>query len=309
MHTINLSFITEKGTALDKALEYLSTLPTPHGVSLKRSLPQLVCPYTGEVLEWMWLIHIDCNVLCGGVLNIAPTDIRFMESQLNGWLGSIGLTLADWTVTKMDYAYNAVMHDRVEVEALLEALQNCPKQADYMIRKSTYERGISSKNKSVNYKSRGFNVYDKNAERKAKKKPPKPHEVDVIRMEVQLRKEHLKYMKRKGIPRTWDAWVNWTRRAEYMTRGFKYIMRGDYYSLPAAIDIVSASSYKNTDKKKLCRYLEEVYHHGMSGVTFPSSPNTRKKYNDMLYALGVNPLTLNPAYGIRCIPSPFAHCV
>lgn len=257
----------------------------------------------------MWLIHIDCNVLCGGVLNISPLHIHLMESQLNGWLGNIGLTLADWTVTKVDYAYNAVMHDRVEAEALLEALQNCPKQADYMVRKSTYATGISSRNRSKTHKSRAFNVYDKNAERKAKKQQPKPHEVDVIRMEAQVRSEHLKYKKRKGIPRTWDAWVNWTRRAEYMTRGFKYIMRGDYYSLPAAIDIVSASGYKKGEKKSLCRYLEEVYHHGMSDVTFPSSPNTRTKYNNMLYALGVNPLTLNPDYGIRCIPSPFTHCV
>lgn len=128
-------------------------------------------------------------------------------------------------------------------------------------------------------------------------------------MEHQVRSNHLKAQRRdKGVPRTWAAWMNWGRRTEYLQRGFKYIQFGDFYSLPAARDLIYSSSFDTNTKDKLNQYITIIATDGMDAAAKMDkfhSLNTRKGPNERLASIGVNPLTLDARFGIDHIPMPF----
>lgn len=307
MHTANLLIISDPENGLYAPLSLLLSRSAPPGVTLYHPRPAV--HLSGGVYSWYWTLHIDCLQMLH-IMNIRPEHISELEAILNAWMWQVGLLISDWIVTKIDYSYNVCIDDSKVCDALFDALQHCPQQADYLIRRAKYETSIYAKSKSLKRKSRAFQIYDKEAERRARGIVPADYETDVIRMEHQVRSNHLKAQRRdKGVHRTWESWMNWDRRTEYLQRGFKFVQSGDFYSLSAARDLIySNNGYRADVQKKLDKYISIISNGGMDAlkkVRGFTSHNTRNDYNQKLARIGVNPLTLDAQYGIDHIPMPF----
>lgn len=308
MHTANLLIISDSENGLYAPLSLLLSRPAPSGVTLYRPRPAVHLSGGGGVYSWYWTLHLDCLQMLN-TMNIRPENIPALEAVVNSYLWQVGLLIGDFTITKIDYAYNVRIPDPVVCDALFCALQLSPKQADYLIRRDVYKTSLYAKSKSLKRKSRAFQIYDKEAERRARGIVPESFEADVIRMEHQVRTNHLKAQRRdKGIPRTWAAWMNWDRRTEYLQRGFKFVQYGDFYSLSAARDLIYSSSFDVSMKDKLNQYITIIAAAGMDALAKVDkfhSHNTREAHNKRLASIGVNPLTLDAQFGIDHIPMPF----
>lgn len=307
MHTANLLIISDPENGLYAPLSLLLSRSAPPGVTLYHPRPAVHLS-GGGVYSWYWTLHLDCLQMLH-TMNIRPENIPELEAIINSYLWQVGLLIVDFTITKIDYAYNVQISDPVVCDALFSALQLSPKQADYLIRRAKYETSIYAKSKSLKSKSRAFQVYDKEAERRARGIVPESYEADVIRMEHQIRKDHLAFQRKKGIPRTWESWMNWNRRTEYLQRGFKFVQYGDFYSLSAARDLIySSNGYKADVQKKMDKYISIISNGGMDALKTVrgfTSHNTRNDFNQKLARIGVNLLTLDAQYGIDHIPMPF----
>lgn len=306
MHTANFLIISDPENGLYAPLSLLLSRPAPPGVTLYRPRPAVHLS-GGGIYSWYWTLHLDCLQMLN-TMNIRPENIPELEAIVNSYLWQVGLLIGDFTITKIDYAYNVRIPDPVVCDALFCALQLSPKQADYLIRRDVYKTSLYAKSKSPKRKSRAFQVYDKEAERRARGVVPKSYEADVIRMEHQIRKDHLAFQQKRGIPRTWESWMNWDRRTEYLQRGFRFIQYGDFYSLSAARDLIYSSSFDTNTKDKLNQYITIIATNGLDAVAKVDkfhSLNTRKGHNERLASIGVNPLTLDARFGIEHIPMPF----
>ena len=163
----------------------------------------------GDVLSLLCSIKVDA-LKYFQIENTTAAHIQTLFCHLDKLLSYGGFTLADMTVSRVDYCYNCRIKDAKVRQILFNLLQKCPTKAIYTMRGVKYETSIYSRSKS-----KVVNVYDKTAEREAKYRStgsrmdlPQSYEQDIVRMELQVKTEHLKYMARRGFARTVPNWIN-----------------------------------------------------------------------------------------------------
>lgn len=271
----------------------LSTVPPKGCTTWLKGIPSspLIC---------LW-IKINCHELLE-VQNLAAPDIERLTTIINDWLGTVGLTVNDLNVNRIDYDYNVPLQENVR-EVIIDLLNGLPQRAMRM-EKDSFPG-------SVYYicRSRHAQIYDKVKERKDKHKKPKNWEENICRQEVQCLAGHIKHMKRYyGLQPVWDNWVCPDMQAKYLRNAKPIFPRGDFYALDDAMDIIQASGLKPTKKKKLCRDLQIVACCGLDGLKETYSLNTYKDHLNCLENLGVNPLTLPQKHRIlHKVENPFFH--
>lgn len=136
--------------------------------------------------------------------------------------------------------------------------------------------------------------YDKESERKAKGCTIESYERNVIRFEVRLRYEHLRYRASKRcknpLPMQLAYYLKETLYYEYLQ---KYLLpiypRGDYYKFSEAERIIRASHITAENKELLINALRKISTYGLSTL---KKQLTSYKYNKVLQLL--NDLNINP---------------
>lgn len=244
-------------------------------------------------------IKINCHQLLK-VQNLSQDDIETMTDFLDKQLARIDLTRHDFNVHRIDYDYNVEVNEN-EREALFDVLSGLPKRAMRM-NKAPFTQ-------SVYYmcKSRHFQIYDKVNERIAKGKHIKPWEVDILRQEVQCFAPHIRHMKeyRKLMP-TWDNWVDLDLQAHYLRNAKPIFLKGDFYLLNQALDIINSSNLGSAKKRNLCDDLKLIAVQGLDAMMESYSRNSYKDHLNCFEELGISPLTLPARYKhIGRICNPF----
>ena len=210
------------------------------------------------------------------------------------------------TVSRVDYCYNCRIEDEKVRQTLFDALQKCPTKAIYTVRGVNYATSIYSRSKS-----KVVNVYDKTAEREAKYRStgcrmalPQSYEQDIVRMELQVKTEHLKYMARRGFARTVTNWINVGTEARYLKNCMGCSPKEIFYSEQAESLIVS-SKYSKTIKNNLIKFIRIIAKSNMDVAKTKLSYNTYRRYLNLLGDLGINPITIPDDCGLQYIKSPF----
>lgn len=239
----------------------------------------------GQVL----LILIDCLKLVGKV-NIEPPDLPTIKAEVNAFLSSVRLSVDDFQVSRIDFCYNNADLPEDERTLVMRLLEKAFPEADYMRRYESYPT-------SVYYKSRSrvVQVYDKMAECRDKREAPDPHEIGVLRLEVQLKRQHLKYLcKQPGMTRSWDNCVDWNLRTIYLSRALEHnVFPGDYYTVERACEQLTRSGVKPFMVDRLREFLVKVSRcRNMDSLTRFFSPNTIRSYSKILAQAGVNPIPI-----------------
>lgn len=248
-------------------------------------------------LRLCW-IKVNCHDICN-YNKATRASVRKLTRTVKQWLGCVGLTVDDFTMSRIDYDYNVyLLHG--EGNAIMDAMQLLPSRALRMDKSP-----IPS---SVYYlcKSRHAQWYDKEAERRAKGQAVKPRQHNLVRQEVQCLSRHIRYMQKKyGLLRTWDNWVSVGMEAHYLTTARPVFPPGDFRSLNAAADIIQRSTLTPYYKRRLVEVLSLVRSNGFDTLTETYSRNSVKNYLGKLAALNICPLLLDDSCGIDHAANPF----
>ena len=244
-------------------------------------------------------IKINCHQLFE-VQNLSKKDIEMMTDFLDKQLAKIDLTRHDFNVNRIDYDYNVAVNED-EREALFDVLSGLPKRSMRM--------NMVEYPQSVYYmcKSRHFQIYDKVKERTDKGKQIKPWEADVLRQEVQCFSSHIRHMKQyhELLP-TWDDWVDLDLQAYYLRNTKPIFLKGDFYLLNQALDIINSSNLGSAKKRNLCNDLKLIAVQGLDAMRESYSRNSYKDHLSCFEELGISPLTLPSKYKhIGKIGNPF----
>ena len=78
---------------------------------------------------------------------------------------------------------------------------------------------------------------------------------------------------------------------------------GDYYRLSIVEEKINSSSYSQTIKKNLIRFIRQINLVGITNVSKNMSYNTCKKYIEILTKLDINPITIDEHSSFDCIPN------
>ena len=261
----------------------------------------------GEVLSFLVSIKIDI-LKYFQVENTSAQDIRNLLHLLEHLLAYGGYTLDDMVVSRIDYCYNIRIEDDSTRKLLFQLLQKCPTKALYTMRGVNYATSIYSKSKS---KSKGVNVYDKTSERIAKylttgssSDLPQAYEQDMIRAELQIKANNLKYMAHRGVRRSAKNWIHLGMEYYYLDKLYGMFPKGNFYTFTHAEKIIDSSTYKKKMKERLKGFIRIIADKDMDTARAQISYNTYRRYLDMLSAIGVNPITIQEDCGISYIQSP-----
>ncbi len=228
-----------------------------------------------------------------------PTIIETIDKFLAGW----HLRLEDFNVHRFDACVNFNIADANEMDCFFSLLRFLPDTLYHVHRERRFETSDCHKNKS-----RTFLIYGKEAERLAKNKPIMPYEKDVIRFEVQLKKDAVSYYRyKRGKSRSLDSWANPDWERARLLEFNKILPPADFWSFEKAVERIHNSSFKPSLQKKLIAYLGQIAAKGSLDVSIGKSGKTTATYKKHLVSLNINPITIDPAWGIDYLKNPMAH--
>ena len=306
MHTVLLTrIIAADGDELYRLAQVQKHITYLHE-GIKLWFHPLVQDDIGTVLSFLCSIKIDVPKFFQ-TENSSAQHIRILRHLLKHLLAYGGYTLDDMAVSRIDYCHNIRIEDNRTREVLFRMLQKCPVKAIYTTRSIKYATSIYSRSKS-----KVVNVYDKNAERIAKyistgdcSNLPEAYEQDIVRMELQIKADHLKYMARRGVRRSAKNWLHTGMEYYYLAKLYGMFPKGNFYTFTRAEKIIDSSTYKEKMKERLKGFIRIIADKDMDTARAQVAYNTYRRYLDMLSAIGVNPITIPADCGISYIQSPF----
>lgn len=248
---------------------------------------------------WVFTLKLDVHRITQKV-NADAQDLIQLKTMVEQILSQGRLLLDDLSMNRIDYDLNIRFPSIEAMKQIVRLLHKTPLRACYAKRCNNYKTSLYHGSRS-----RVIQVYPKDLERSSKACPVEPYEHHILRQEVQVKREHIRQMKRThNIPSTWDAWVTMERQADYLAKTKPLIPIGDYYSLESARQLVDVTALKEREKVCLKEMLEVISETDMETVKSKLSLNTYKKYISKLETIGINPITIPEDMGLDFIPFP-----
>ena len=165
-----------------------------------------------------------------------------------------------------------------------------------------YQSSVYFNSNSVN-----INIYDKEQERKDKKKPILPQYKNLLRIEVQLKNPKLRYIEQsEGIERQLAYYFNSVDRDYYLNKTLKPILyKGDYYNLYHASKLIRAN-YKPQMADKLIKLVKSISLDGITKVRNSfNNTTTFNSYIKKLEEINVNPILIPKQDKLSTLPNLF----
>ena len=301
MHTINIcKFFKKSDCDFEMIRQWVASA---NHAAISPSLYPAVDP-VGAVMGWMLTVHIDCLRLLQKV-NLTQYDLKVITDAVNRFLSGIGLSVEDMQVSRIDYCVNAVVPERQRA-VLLKVFQKALRQTFYVKRGQKYIQSVYYKSKS-----KVVQIYDKTAECRAKGRIPKWYEKDVLRFEVQIKTNHLKYKRRRGVDRSWTAWISWDTRTHYLADALGHtIYEGDYYTLDRAYTRLKHCGIQGVLLDQLRAFMRSISKGRHVEKVFETmSRNTAKRYCNILRRAGVSPIPIPRREKISYLQNPFCSLI
>lgn len=214
----------------------------------------------------------------------------------------------NYTLKRLDYRYDIIIEDSHIRQLYFHIIGKHINQ----YRKQIKRKGEKDKltGKMIKYKTTVYHsteksisvcCYDKSAEREAKGCAIESYERNVIRFEVRLRYEHLRYRASKRcknpLPMQLAYYLKETLYYEYL---HKYLLpiypQGDYYTFSQAERMICASHIPTDNKELLITALRKISTYGLSTLKKQLTPYKYNKVLQLLNDLNINPILIPKNY-------------
>lgn len=191
-------------------------------------------------------------------------------------------------MTRLDYRRD-VQIPMVERELLLSLYRKTTSKHRHQVKDLRYKTTLYFNSKSII-----SSVYDKDLEAREERGKVEWYEDSVLRLEVRILNQHLKYKKyRQGKEKCLKGYFKDELFRDYMEKYFGEILfNGDFYKINKARTIINNSHLKDTEKEKLLLFLCEISKHGFDFVKEKYSTYYRKKFLKQLNSLNINPILI-----------------
>lgn len=276
-------------------------LPNEKGISV-RSI------FKNEYHGWCVSIHIEAIKLLGKH-TIAESDLEDLKKISNIFLKKqFGLSVEfdNHVLKRIDYRFDSIVPDDTERQLIIDLFTKVQLKRYRQIRKTHYtdnEKVVRAFETSCYHSSKGVSAltYDKEAERKNANVALEKYEESVLRFEVSVRYTHLYgKSKAKNLERHLD---NYFKKEMYNLYMQKYILdifpESDFYKLPEAEKVISSSSLKNEEKRKLKSMLVNITNGSVDTVKRRIAPSTFKKYMQLFKSINVHPILIQKRKSVK----------
>lgn len=284
-----LYFQVKHGVKFDSVI-----LPYENGIKVDKI-------YKNEVHGWSASLHIDAIKLLGKS-NIEETDLSHLKKLANIFVQKHFGSCANFdkhVLQRIDYRFDAVITNKIERQLVIDLFNKVESKRNRQTKKMHYtdSDGVRKRFNSTCYhssKAVSAIIYDKEEERKSKGTTIESYEENVLRVEVSVRKTHLYNRERNhDIKRHLDSYF---RKEMYRFYMQKYILgvfpTSDFYKLPQAEKVISASSLKSSEKRMLISMLDNITNGSVDTVKRKKAPATFKKYMQLFNSLDVHPIVI-----------------
>ena len=214
----------------------------------------------------------------------------------------------DHTLKRIDYRYDIIIEDAHIRQLYFHIIGKHINQYRKQIKRKGEKDELTGK--MIKYKTTVYHstkesisvcCYDKSAEREAKGCAIESYERNVIRFEVRLKYEHLRYRASKRcknpLPMQLAYYLKETLYYEYL---HKYLLpiypQGDYYTFSQAERMICASHIPPDNKELLINALRKISTYGLSTLKKQLTPYKYNKVLQLLRGFSINPILIPKNY-------------
>lgn len=240
--------------------------------------------------------------------NMDPSDIPVIRAAILDIIAPLGISLDEFALESIDYCQNIMVLNAGERRL---AMRLWHKTSKHFLKAVRIDRKNIKNENYLYYKCLDdfyrVQLYSKQDERADKGLTAKPYEAGVLRLEYQLRKEHLLYhWRRYGTPCSFDAWADWSVRATYLKQTERLLFRGDFYTLRRAETLLRRAELPPKDYQNIRQFLANVSRSGIDyAVKQAGSAYFASKYIKTLTSLGISPIPIPQNARTPYLANPF----
>lgn len=234
--------------------------------------------------------------------NVEENDYEQVERYIKGALSIVygDKQLFDQhNLSRIDYRFDIEVSNENIRKIYFELFRKLKKKTAHL-KKKNYLTSQYHQCKSLH-----IIFYDKEQERRDKNESVEMWERGVMRFEVCVERNHLKYKKyKKGEPRSLKDYFKKEKYADYMN---SYLLNicptGDFYSYPKLEAIIAALDLSTREKLKMKEFVKCVSRGSLDTAAEKYSAKTYQKYLKLFNEHGINPITLPPKYKLDHLES------
>lgn len=234
--------------------------------------------------------------------NVEENDYEQVESYIRRTLSIIYgdvLLFEQHNLSRIDYRFDVEISDKNTRKIYFELFRKLKKK------KAHLEKKIYFTSQYHQCKSLHIIFYDKEQERRDKNEYVEMWERGVIRFEVCVDKNHLKYKKyKKGEQRFLKVYFKKEKYVQYMNN---YILNicpiGDFYSYAKIEEMIGALDLSTREKLKMKEIVKCVSKGSLDTAAGKYSASTYRKYLKLFNEYGINPITIPPKYKLDHLES------
>lgn len=252
-------------------------------------------------------LRIDCVDFFGDAAS-SPAQIAAIRKAITDILAPMHLSVPDMKVKSIDFCKNFYVEDPNLRELLLELWD---KTHEWFKRAKRIPAELcGTKNKLYWDCNNSYNVqlYDKETELRDKGEDIESYECGLMRLEYQIREDHIDYWAKNGRPSDFDTWADWYLRARYLAETEMLFFNGDFYSLPRVKTklnkAVRAGTIKPVIADRIYQFMVDTSRHGIDYAFSQTSQPTAQKYIDILSRLRINPIPIPRNRGVSFLENP-----
>nr|WP_325228618.1 hypothetical protein [uncultured Oscillibacter sp.] len=252
-------------------------------------------------------VFVDCLSHLGKT-NMAPSDIPIIRAAILDVIAPLGISMEELALESIDYCQNVVVMDPEERRL---AMRLWHKTSRHFLKAERMDPKHSENENRLYYKCRDdfyrVQLYNKQTEREDKGLDTASYELGVLRLEYQLRRDHLLYhWQRYGTPCSFDAWADWSLRAAYLRQTERLFFRGDFYTLRRAETLLRKAGLPSKDFQGIRQFMTNISKSGIDyAVRQAGSRYLANKYTNTLTDLGICPIPIPQNARTPFLENPF----
>lgn len=283
--------------------------PEVHGitVSMKYHSPvKAGYPFEGADIR----IFVDCLKFLGK-RNMEAADVPVIRDALEAVTAPLGIGLEELALERIDYCYNAFVPDPDKRKLLMDLWHKASRTFKKAERVDPKRSKRSRTENTIYYQCKNdayrVQLYNKESERADKAVAVMPYEMGALRLEYQLRREHLLYHWRNyGTPRSYDIWAAWDKRSGYLKSTERLFFSGDFYTLRKAETLLHRAGLGQRECREIRQFMANISRSGVDyAVRQAGSLYFSNKYINQLTNLGINPIPIPQNAGTPYMANPF----
>ena len=252
-------------------------------------------------------IFVDCLEHLQKV-NMEPSDIPVIRAAILDVIAPLEISMEELALESIDYCQNVVVMDPEERRL---AMRLWHKTSRHFLKAERMDPKHSENENRLYYKCRDdfyrVQLYNKQTEREDKGLDTASYELGVLRLEYQLRRDHLLYhWQRYGTPCSFDAWADWSLRANYMQQTERLFFRGDFYTLRRAETLLRKAGLSPKECREIRQFMANTSKSDIDyAVKQAGSKYFVNKYIKQLTDLGISPIPIPQNARTPYLANPF----